>query len=61
MAGETITCGSECAVTVQLAPAPPSTDNLADIGLVFSLFLGAVVVVWCARELLNVFRAPDEK
>jgi hypothetical protein len=61
MASETITCGSQCEVTVQLAPAPPSSDNIADIGLVFSLFLGAAVVVFCARALLDLFRAPDEK
>ncbi|WP_455240219.1 hypothetical protein [Variovorax durovernensis] len=61
MSGETINCGSQCAVTVQLAPAPPTAENLTDIGLVFSLFLGAAVVVFCARALLDLFRAPDEK
>lgn len=61
MADTTIECGTNCAVTLQLEPAPPSTDNIEDIGLVFSLFLGAAVVVYCLRELLNLFRYPDEK
>jgi len=61
MATQAIECGAQCAVTVQLAPAPPTSENIADIGLVFSLFLGAAVVVFCARALLDLFRAPDEK
>lgn len=61
MASQSIECGAQCAVTIELAPAPPSTDNVADISLVFGLFLGAAVVVFCARALLDLFRAPDEK
>jgi hypothetical protein len=61
MSDTSIDCGTQCAVTVQLAPAPPTTDNIADIGLVFSLLLGAVAVVFMARLLLNQFMAPDEK
>ncbi len=56
-----IECGAACSVTVELAPAPPQSDNIADIGLVFSLFLTACVVVFCAKQLANLFRAPDEK
>ena len=55
MAQQTIECGSACTVRVELAPAPPSTDNVADIGLVFSLLLGAAIVVYCARQLLKFF------
>lgn len=55
MAGTTIECGTACTVTIELAPAPPSTDNLADIGLVFSLFLGAAAVIFSAKQLLKFF------
>lgn len=61
MAGQAIDCAGSCSVTLELAPAPPNPENLADIGLVFTLFLGAAVVVWCARALLDLFRAPDDK
>lgn len=54
-----VECSSECTVTVQLAPAPPTTDNIADIGEVFTLFLVACVVVFCMRELYNLFRGSD--
>ena len=57
MASQTIECGAACSITVELAPAPPSTDNLADIGLVFGLLLGAAVVVFCARQFLKFFEA----
>lgn len=56
-----IDCGTECAVTVQLAPAPPSSDNLADIGAVFALFLGAAAVIFMAKLLLRFFTsAPHD-
>ena len=57
MAEQTIECGAACTVTVQLAPAPPSTDNIADIGLVFGLLLLAAIVVFCARQFLKFFEA----
>jgi Fe2+ transport system protein B len=61
MATQTIECSAQCEVVVQLAPAPPQTENLTDIGQVFILFLSAVAVVFMARQLLNLFIAPDEK
>lgn len=61
MAEQTIQCTTDCTVTVQLAPAPPQTDNVADIGMVFGLLLVAAVAVFCMRQLLNIFIAPDEK
>ena len=48
-------------VTVQVEPAPPSEEHIADIGVVFLLFLVAVVSVMCARRLLNLFNvSPTE-
>ncbi|MFS2205142.1 hypothetical protein [Variovorax sp. Varisp36] len=61
MAEQAIQCTADCTVTVQLAPAPPQTDNLADIGVVFGLLLGIVFAVFCMRQLLNLFIAPDDK
>lgn len=61
MAGPAIECAAACSVTVELAPAPPNPENIVDIGLVFTLFLGAAVTVWCLRSLLNIFTAPDER
>lgn len=53
---QTIECSAgPCSVTVELAPAPPSTDNLADIGAVFALFLGAAAVIYMAKLLLRFF------
>ena len=61
MADPTIQCTTDCTVTVQLAPAPPQTDNLADIGMVFGLLLSVVFAVFCMRQIANLFIAPDEK
>lgn len=61
MASQVVECGTACTVTVELAPAPPSSDNLADIGLVFSLFLGAAAVIFMAKLLLKFFTsAPHD-
>lgn len=60
-AGTTISCGAECSITVHLKPAPPDAQNLADISMLFGLFLVAATVIFCARQLLNLFRvAPNE-
>jgi hypothetical protein len=61
MAEQVIECGAQCAVTVQLAPAPPSTENIEDITLAFYVLLSLVLGVWCLRQLINVFTSPDER
>jgi hypothetical protein len=57
MATQTIECGAACSITVELAPAPPTSDNIADIGLVFGLFFGAVLGVFLLRQFLKYFEA----
>lgn len=49
-----ISCSSECTVTVQLAPAPPSADNIADIATVGGLLMVFLVVVWGAKQLMRL-------
>ena len=57
MATQTIECGAACSITVELAPAPPSEENMQDIALLFGLFLVAAVIVFCARQFLKFFDA----
>ncbi len=59
--GQTINCDGACSVSVELKAAPPDPENVADIGMLFGLFLVSAVLVFCARELLNLFRVnPHE-
>lgn len=55
MAAQTIECTTACAVTLQLEPAPVTTEKLADIALAFGLMLFIVILVWGGRQLYNVF------
>lgn len=57
MATQVIECGAACTVTVQLQAASPTSDNIADIGTVFSLFFGAVIAIYCIKQLLKFFGA----
>jgi len=50
-----VTCGAACTVTIQIAPAPATADDLADIGTAFGLMLMVVLLVWGARQIYNVF------
>ena len=54
--GTTVECGAACSIAVQLTPAEPDPEHIADIGTLFALFLGAAVLVYCMRQLLNLFR-----
>jgi hypothetical protein len=51
----TISCPGTCTVTVQLEPAPITSEKIADMSLVWSGFLLAAIVVMGLRKLLNVF------
>lgn len=46
---------SEQTITVQVAPAPPSDENIASISELTLLFFGAAVVIWCFKQLLKLF------
>ncbi len=61
MAAQTIECATACTVTLQLEPAPVTTEKLEDIGLAFGLMLMTVILVWGGRQLYNVFNGgPHE-
>lgn len=47
-------------VVVQVEPAPPDEERLADLSTAFGLVLAAVIVVWFAKQLLKLFSVnPD--
>lgn len=48
-------------VVIQVEPAPVNPENIADISLLFTLFLVAAVIVTCARSLLALFRVDHAK
>jgi len=50
-----ITCGTACTVTVQLEPAPVTTEKLEDISIAFGAMLLIVILVWGGRQLYAVF------
>lgn len=58
---QTIQCGSACTVTLQLVPSPASDERLAMYGELFALLLGALVVVFLARALVNLFWTNHDK
>ena len=54
-----IECATACTATVQLEPAPPTSEYLGDMSEVWLLFLGAAIVVFCLRKLYDLFdKAP---
>ena len=47
-------------VVVQVEPAPPDEERLQDLSTAFGLMLVVVIVVWCSKQLLNLFSVnPD--
>lgn len=52
---------STTTVVVQVEPAPPNPEHIADIELLFGLFLVAAVVITCARGLLKLFSVDHAK
>lgn len=50
-----IECSGACTVTVQIEPAPPSPENLTDLGAAWGLMLLALLMIWGAKQLYNVF------
>lgn len=53
--GQTITCGAACSISVKLEPAPPSEEHMADIGLMFGGFAVVCTIVYCGKQLINLF------
>ncbi|WP_174864033.1 hypothetical protein [Comamonas jiangduensis] len=47
-------------VVVQVEPAPPDEERLQDLSTAFGLMLVVVIVVWCSKQILNIFSVnPD--
>ena len=47
-------------VVVQVEPAPPNEERLADLLALFGLVIGACIVIWGAKQILNLFSInPD--
>lgn len=47
-------------VVVQLEPAPPNEERMADLLALFGLVIGACIVIWGAKQILNLFSInPD--
>lgn len=49
-----IECSTACTVTVQITPAPPTEENIADIAVAAGLLAVLLVSVWGAKQLLNL-------
>ena len=47
-------------VVVQLEPAPPNQERMADLAALFALVIVACVAVWGMKQVLNLFSInPD--
>lgn len=42
-------------VVVQVEPAPPSEERMADLSALFGLVILALVAVWGFKQVLNLF------
>lgn len=55
----TIECSTACTVTVQIEPTPITLERIEDMGLVWSGFLLAAVVIIGLRKIFDIFdKAP---
>lgn len=61
MATNTATASTDTVtVVVQVEPAEPNEERMADLLALFGLVLAACVVIWCAKQVLNLFSInPD--
>ncbi len=61
MATNTATASTDTVtVVVQLEPAEPNEERMADLLALFGLVIGACVVIWCAKQVLRLFSInPD--
>lgn len=52
--------GNQCTVTIQVAPIAMTDEQILDIGLLFGLFLTAGVIIFSAKQLLNIFKVNSD-
>ena len=55
MASQIVQCTNACTVTLQVEPSPASDERLAEYGVLFGMLLVVLVVVGCAKALVNLF------
>ncbi len=48
-------CEGSCTVSVVISPEPVSVERVADMGLVFGLFMLAAIVIYFGRQMLGIF------
>lgn len=56
-----VVCSGSCTVSVAVAPVALTPEQVTDIGLMFSMFLAACVAVYCAKQLVNLFKIDSDK
>lgn len=59
--GTTSTTSGTLTVVVKVEPAPPSTERMQDLELLFGLSIVSLVVIWGAKQLLQLFQVNHEK
>lgn len=57
---DTIACTGECTVALTLSLTPPTAEEVADMGIAFGLIVGTTVIIWGAKQVLNLFKADHE-
>lgn len=58
--GTTVECTQGCTVALTLSMAPPTEEEISDLGIAFGLIVGATIVAWGAKQILNLFIADHE-
>ena len=60
MAADPIVCSGNCTVSVQVAPVPLTDEQITDIGLLFGVFVCSAVIIYCLKQLLNIFKVNSD-
>lgn len=55
-----VVCSGNCTVSVQVAPVPLTDEQILDIGLLFGFFLSSAVIIYCLKQLLNIFKVNSD-
>lgn len=56
----TIDCSTACTVAVTLSLAPPTLEEVQDLGAAFGLIMVATAVIYGCRQLLNMLKADND-
>lgn len=44
---------AQVGLTMQIEPKPADPQNIEDMGVLFGLACGALITIWCGKQLLN--------